>query len=56
MARHLTREASNVLPALSLSSGDTAISRRIAADVAVIQIVGVLIARVICQDHAFSSL
>ena len=56
MARHLTREASNVLPSLSLSPVESAAGRRIAADVAVIQIVGVLVARVLFQNHVFSSL
>ncbi len=56
MARRLTKEASNIIPGLSLSPNESAAGRRIAADVAVIQVVGVLTARVLYQNHVFSRL
>jgi hypothetical protein len=56
MARRLTKDASNNLPGLALDPSESAAGRRIAADIAVIQLVGVLVARILYQNHVFSKL
>jgi hypothetical protein len=56
MARRLTIEAANNVEKLSLSSEQPHVGRRVAADIAALQMIGVLVARELYQHQIFLQL